>query len=53
MNSMLYQVSDFDPITLLLAVCSIALVGSIAAFAPANRAAKVDPLVALRYINNS
>lgn len=49
MNSMLYQVSDFDPITLVLAVCSIALVGGIAAFAPANRAAKVDPMVALRY----
>lgn len=49
MNSMLYQVSDFDPITLVLAVCSVALVAGIAAFAPANRAAKVDPMVALRY----
>jgi predicted permease len=48
-DSMLYQVSDFDPISLVLAVCSIALVGSIAAFVPARRAAKVDPMVALRY----
>jgi predicted permease len=47
-NSMLYQVSKFDPLSLVLAVCSIALVGSIAAFVPASRAAKVDPIVALR-----
>jgi predicted permease len=48
-DSMLYEVSDFDPVSFVLAVCSIALVGSIAAFVPARRAAKVDPMVALRY----
>ncbi len=48
-DSMLYQVSDFDPVSLVLAVCSIALMGSLAAFVPARRAAKVDPMVALRY----
>jgi predicted permease len=48
-DSMLYEVSDFDAISFALAVCSIALVGSIAAFVPARRAAKVDPMVALRY----
>jgi len=47
--SMLYQISDFDPVSLVLAVCSIALVGSIAAFVPASRAAEVDPMVALRH----
>jgi predicted permease len=48
-DSMLYEVSDFDPLSFVLAVCSIALVGSIAAFVPARRASKVDPMVALRY----
>jgi ABC-type lipoprotein release transport system permease subunit len=46
---MLYQVSNFDPVSFVLAVCAIALVGSVAAFVPASRAAKVDPMVALRY----
>ncbi len=49
LDSMLYQVSDFDPISFVVAVCAIALAGSIAAFVPASRAAKVDPMVALRY----
>jgi ABC-type antimicrobial peptide transport system permease subunit len=48
-DSMLYEVSDFDAVSFALAVCSIALVGSIAAFVPARRASKVDPMVALRY----
>jgi predicted permease len=48
-HSMLYEVSDFDAVSFALAVCSIALVGSLAAFLPARRAAKVDPMVALRY----
>ncbi len=48
-DSMLYEVSDFDAVSFALAVCLIALVGSIAALVPANRAAKVDPMVALRY----
>jgi ABC-type antimicrobial peptide transport system permease subunit len=49
LDSMLYQVSNFDPVSFVLAVCAIALVGSVAAFVPASRAAKVDPMVALRY----
>ena len=48
-GSMLYQVSAFDAFSFVLAVGSIALVASIAAFMPARRAAKVDPMVALRY----
>jgi predicted permease len=48
-DSMLYEVSDFDAVSFVLAVCSIALVASIAAFVPAHRAAKVEPMVALRY----
>jgi predicted lysophospholipase L1 biosynthesis ABC-type transport system permease subunit len=49
LDSMLYQLSPFDPLSFLLAVGSIALVGSIAAFFPAWRAAKLNPMVALRY----
>lgn len=49
LDSMLYKLSPFDPLSFVLAVCSIGVVGSIAAFIPARRAAKVDPLVALRY----
>jgi len=49
LDSMLYKLSPFDPLSFVLAVGSIAFVGSIAAFIPARRAAKVDPMVALRY----
>ncbi len=49
LDSMLYQLSSFDPLSFALAVFSIALVGGMAAFLPAWRAAKVDPMVALRY----
>jgi len=49
LDFMLYQLSPFDPLSFVLALCSIALVGSIAAFVPAWRAAKLDPMVALRY----
>lgn len=48
-DSMLYEVSDFDTVSFVLAVCAIALVGGIAAFVPARRAAKVNPMEALRY----
>ena len=49
LDSMLYELSPLDPLSFLLAVCSIALVGSLAAFFPARRAAKLNPMVALRY----
>ena len=49
LSSMLYQMSAIDPLSFALAICCVAFVGSLAAFLPAWRAAKVDPLVALRY----
>jgi predicted permease len=49
MSSMLYQLSPFDAVSFVLAIICIALVATVAAFMPARRAAKVDPMVALRY----
>jgi predicted permease len=49
LDSMLYELSPFDPLSFVVAVCAIALVGTAAAFFPAWRAAKLDPMVALRY----
>jgi predicted permease len=49
LNSMLYEVSAFDPFSFLGAIGCVAFVGSVAAFLPARRATKVDPIVALRY----
>ena len=49
LDSMLYELSPFDPLSFVVAVCAIGLVGTAAAFFPAWRAAKLDPTVALRY----
>jgi putative ABC transport system permease protein len=47
-RSMLFEVEPHDPIVYAGAVVVAALTGAIAAFVPAHRAARVDPLVALR-----
>jgi predicted permease len=48
-SSMLYGVKSYDPWILLMAAAVLAACAFSAAFFPARRAAKVDPMVALRY----
>ncbi len=45
----LFGLSAFDPLTSILAACVITVAAGIAAYLPAWRAARVDPLIALRY----
>jgi putative ABC transport system permease protein len=45
---MLYGVSSADPLTLVAVVVLVTAVGVVAAFLPALRAARVDPMVVLR-----
>jgi len=47
--SQLFQVSAFDPITIMVMVVVMVGVTVLASYIPARRAANVDPIVALRY----
>jgi predicted permease len=49
LQSMLYGVRPRDPLVLTTVCAAIALVGLAAAYIPARRAARVEPMVALRY----
>src|SRR5688500_8463460 len=48
MESLLYEVSAKDPATLAVVVAVLGVVGALAAWIPARRATRVDPLIALR-----
>ena len=49
LRSLLFGVGSRDPLIYTAAVLGIAGIASLATFIPARRAAKVDPMVALRY----
>ena len=46
--SFLYEVSTTDPATYVLVAGAVAVVAALAAFVPARRASRVDPMEALR-----
>ena len=48
-ESFLFGVTPTDPITFVAVTMTLGLVASVASFIPARRAAKVDPMLALRY----
>ena len=48
MNNLLFQVSALDPSAFTLAAMAMAAIGLLAALLPASRAARVDPVTALR-----
>jgi len=48
-SSLLFGLKPQDPLTLAVSVALLTLIAALASFVPARRAAKVDPMVALRY----
>jgi ABC-type antimicrobial peptide transport system permease subunit len=48
-QSLLYKVKSFDMFSFAVAVVALALIATIAGYAPARRATRIDPMQALRY----
>lgn len=48
-QGLLFEVAPYDPLSLAAAVVTLLAISSIAAWAPSRRAARVDPIVALRH----
>jgi putative ABC transport system permease protein len=49
LGSLLFEISPADPATMAVVAGAVMLVVFVATLIPANRAARVDPAVALRY----
>lgn len=49
LQSLLFEVTPTDPLTLILVACGLLAVSALAAVLPARRAMRVDPMAALRY----
>jgi ABC-type antimicrobial peptide transport system permease subunit len=49
LSHQLFELSPHDPITIAASVAAIIAITLLAGYAPARRASKVDPMVALRY----
>jgi putative ABC transport system permease protein len=49
MASMLFGVNSYDPLTFVAVAVILSTVAFTACYIPARRAARVDPMVALRY----
>ena len=49
LSSLLYDVTPTDPVTVVLVSCVLTTVAMLASYLPARRAARIDPMKALRY----
>jgi ABC-type antimicrobial peptide transport system permease subunit len=49
LNSMLFNVKSFGPLSLAVSLLALSIIASLAAWLPARRAARIDPIIALRY----
>ncbi len=49
LRSMLFEITAFDPLSMFGSMLVLSLVALLAAYVPARRATRVDPMVALRY----